>query len=104
MLRRAFLLALPLLAAAAAARADGPAVLALKKQQSGDVTYFRVAFRPPVMLAGPKFGGAQKLTPEAEKRLLARLPRLVPQDGHTSEVRTTFVPTGLHDSWDQLEF
>ena len=104
MLRRAFLLALPLLAAAPAARADGPAVLALKKQQSGDVTYFRVAFRPPVMLAGPKFGDAQQLTPEAERRLLARLPRLVPQDGHTSEVRTTFVPTGLHDSWDQLEF
>jgi hypothetical protein len=62
--------------------ADSPRLQELKRQRVGDTTYFYLRLDPPADLHAPHIEPGPYS--EAQRRQLARLPRLVPQD-HTAE-------------------
>jgi WD40 repeat protein len=64
-----------------------PGAAGLRTQRVGDVTYFQATLDSPAGLRFPDIGtGKADLPVEAQRRRLARLPRLVPQDRATAHV------------------
>ena len=55
-----------------------------RTQQAGDTTYFHVRFDHPPKLRLPRV--EQSPATDLQRYMLAQLPRLVPQDGHTRAV------------------
>jgi hypothetical protein len=66
---------------------EAPTVADLRTQRVGDTTYFHVTLRTPSDLRLSTLEKEDAApTPEARRRVLARLPRLVPQDDRTAAV------------------
>src|SRR5262245_12893491 len=78
--------ALLLAVAVSPSAAAPPDVLKLRTQKVGDVIYFEVTFRTPADLTMPPGVSETADLHEGTRRYLARLPRLVPQDGRTDAV------------------
>jgi hypothetical protein len=64
--------------------AEEPRIRELRTQKIGDTIYFHVCFDPPGDLRAPSLG--QEPDSEFELRLLARMPRLIPQDVNAQAV------------------
>jgi hypothetical protein len=78
---------------AGAVHAQTPRVTELRTQVVGETTYFHVRFEPPADLdVPPIYAGPYK---EWQRRQLAKLPQLVPQDAKTSAVNLRVPLTSL---------
>ncbi|HTU22355.1 MAG TPA: hypothetical protein VMG10_30225 [Gemmataceae bacterium] len=80
-----------LLASASALHAEAPEIVSLQTQRRGETTYFTVQLRAPRDLGRTALeANDRSVRNEGQRRRLARLPRLVPQDDRTSDVYFRF--------------